>query len=179
MASPWCIGGDFNVIIAPHEKRGGRHFAMTEGLELLSFMEVAEVFDAGFSGPSFTWSNNRKGWATIWKRLDRVVMNEECLGVASNISVVHLASQDAEARLLRAEEVVENDASEGAQMELQRAQGKLNRALAVEELYWHQKARVKWIRSGDRNSKYFHAVVKQRRVQGMLHRIKKADEAWV
>ncbi|XP_071906125.1 uncharacterized protein [Coffea arabica] len=90
-ASPWCIGGDFNVIIAPHEKRGGRPFAMTEGLELLSFMEVAEVFDAEFSGPSFTWSNNRKGRATIWKRLDRVVMNEECLGVASNISVVHLA----------------------------------------------------------------------------------------
>ena len=25
---PWCIGGDFNVILAPHEKRGGRPFVI-------------------------------------------------------------------------------------------------------------------------------------------------------
>ena len=225
-AALWCIGGDFNVITAPHEKRGGRPFAMSEGVEFLSFMEEAEVFDAGFLRPNFMWSNKRRGRLRIWKRLDRLVMNEECLGVASVMSVVHLARHPsdhsplkisfrsrldnkprpfrflnmwtarpdvlevireawkgdiqgsplrilcaklmavrrsiqrwnrqvfgnifdavkrAEAGLLRAEGVVETDASEEAQMELQRAQAELRRTLAVEEQFWHQKARVKWL----------------------------------
>ncbi|XP_071922584.1 uncharacterized protein [Coffea arabica] len=215
-ASPWRIGGDFNVITAPHEKHGGRPFAMTEGVEFLSFMEEAGVFDAGFSSPSFTWCNNRRGRSRIWKRLDRLVMNEECLGVASAVSVVHLARHPsdhsplkisfrsrldnkprpfrflnmwtarpdlmevireawnrdvqgsplrifcaklmavrrniqrwnrqvfgnifdavkrAEAGLQRAEKVVETDASEEAQMELQGAQAELRRVLAVEEQF--------------------------------------------
>ncbi|XP_027067540.1 uncharacterized protein [Coffea arabica] len=57
---PWYIGGDFNVITAPHEKRGGRPFAVDEGMELVSFMEEAGVLDVGFSGSSFTWCNNRR-----------------------------------------------------------------------------------------------------------------------
>lgn len=32
-----------------------------------------------------------------------------------------------------------------------------------EELLWAQKARTKWILQGDRNTKYFQTVVKQRR----------------
>lgn len=62
---PWCIGGDFNVIVDAHEKRGGRPFSMSEGFEFLTFMEEAEIFDAGFSGSSFTWCNNRRGRARI------------------------------------------------------------------------------------------------------------------
>ena len=91
-ASSWCIGGDFNVITTPHEKGGGRPFAMTKGMEFLSFMEEVEVFDASFSGPRFTWCINRRGQARRWKRLDSAVMNEECLGVVSTISVVYFAS---------------------------------------------------------------------------------------
>ena len=49
----------------------------------------------------------------------------------------------------------------------------------MEEQYWRKKAKVKSLRSGDRNSKYFHAVVKQRQVQGMIHRVKRADGVWV
>ena len=30
-ASPWCIGGDFNVVTTPHEKCGGRPYSMAEG----------------------------------------------------------------------------------------------------------------------------------------------------
>ena len=48
--SPWCIGGNFNTILAPHEKRGGQPFRVDEGVELLSFMEEAGVFNVEFSG---------------------------------------------------------------------------------------------------------------------------------
>ncbi|XP_027060814.2 uncharacterized protein [Coffea arabica] len=257
---PWCIGGDFNVIMAPHEKCGGRPFGVREGVELMSFMEAAGVFDVGFSGSNFTWCNNRRGRAKISKRLDRVLINGECAEVSSSISVEHLARhpsdhaplrisfatrldskprpfrflnvwlsradllevirgawdrpvqgaplrvlcqklmasrraiQDwnkltfgnifekvrvAEAAVCRTEIEVEGNASEMAQNVLHQAQADLSLALVIEEQFWSQKARVKWLHSGDRNSKFFHAVVKQRRIQSAIHRIKDSRGAWV
>ncbi|XP_027150357.1 uncharacterized protein LOC113750596 [Coffea eugenioides] len=214
-------------------------------------MEEAEVFDAGFSWSSFTWCNNRRGRARIWKRLDRCLINGECADLSSMISVVHLARhpsdhapmklsfasrmdngprlfrflniwasnpdfldviwatwdqvvhgsslrvlcakllrtrtmiqqwnkqhfgnifnvvREMEAELLRLEDGISNSESEEDHDELHRARAELNRALAVEEQFWRQKARVKWLSSGDRNTRYFHAVVKQRRVQAAKHR---------
>ncbi|XP_027151938.1 uncharacterized protein LOC113751992 [Coffea eugenioides] len=257
---PWCIGGDFNVIMAPHEKRGGRPFAVAEGVEFMSFLEEAGVFDVGFSGPSFTWCNNRRGRARVSKRLDRLLVNGKCLDFSAAISVVHLARhpsnhaplkisfaslidnkprpfrflnvwttkpdllevirhawgqeasgsplrvlcskllaarraiqvwnkqcfgnvidavREAEQTVQRAEEAVDHDDSEAGQVELRKAQAELRYALSIEEQYWSQKARVKWLRSGDRNSRYFHAVVRQRRAQGLIHRIKKSNGDWV
>nr|XP_027108979.1 uncharacterized protein LOC113728817 [Coffea arabica] len=257
---PWCIGGDFNVILAPHEKRGGRPFAIAEGMEFMSFMEEARVFDVGFSGASFTWSNNRRGRARVSKRLDRFLVNGACLDLSNAISVLHLArhpsdhaplkisfkersdhtprpfrflnvwttkselleviryawNQDvsgpplrvlsskllatrraiqtwnkqhfgnvfdavrsAEMGVQRAEEAMDQYASEECQVELSKAQAELRHALSIEEQFWSQKARVKWLKHGDRNSRYFHAVVRQRRAQGMIHRIKKSNGVWV
>ena len=54
--------GDFNVIISAEEKRGGFPFRADEGVEFRTFMSMAGVFDAGFSGSPFTWCNNRGDW---------------------------------------------------------------------------------------------------------------------
>ena len=78
------------MIISHNEKRGGRPFHGSEGLELMTFMEEAEVFDVRLSGSSFTWCNNRHGRAQIWKRLDRLLVNGECSELPSNVSVTHL-----------------------------------------------------------------------------------------
>ncbi|XP_071902759.1 uncharacterized protein [Coffea arabica] len=257
---PWCIGGDFNVILAPHEKRGGRPFAIAEGMEFMSFMEDAGVFDVGFSGANFTWSNNRRGRARVSKRLDRFLVNGACLDISNVISVLHLArhpsdhaplkisftdrsdhtpcpfrflnvwttkpellevirhawNQDvggsplrvlcskllatrraiqtwnkqhfgnvldavrsAESGVQRAEEAMDQYVSEECQIELSKAQAELRHALSIEEQFWSQKARVKWLKHGDRNSRYFHAVVRQRRAHQMIHRIKKSNGVWV
>ena len=106
---PWCIGGDFNVILAPHEKSGGRPFAIAEGLDFMSFMEEAGVFDIGFSGPSFTWSNNRRGRARISKRLDRFLINGECLDISDKISVIHLARHPSDHSPLKISFTTESD----------------------------------------------------------------------
>ncbi|XP_071905753.1 uncharacterized protein [Coffea arabica] len=232
---PWCIGGDFNVIVDAHEKRDGQPFSVLEGIEFLAFKEEAEVFDAEFSGSSFTWYNNRRGRARIWKRLDRLLINGKCSDLASPISVVHLARhpsdhapmkisfssrldnrprlfrflnvwtsqpslleviratwdtavqgsllrvlylkllatwraiqqwnkhyfgnigtavKEAEVVLERAKGGVTNDDSDEDPEELHKAQAELNRALAIEEQFWRQKARVKWLSSGDRNTRW-------------------------
>ena len=44
-----------------------------------------------------------------------------------------------------------------------------------EEIIWAQKARSNWITQGDRNSKYFQTLVKQRRAQNRILQLRKAD----
>nr|XP_027120700.1 uncharacterized protein LOC113737716 [Coffea arabica] len=242
----WCVCGDFNVIVDPNEKQGGRPFSSSEGVELLAFMEGAEVFDAGFSGSRFTWCNNRQRRDRIWKQLDRVLINGAFTESAPSLAMTHLARHPsdhapvmisftsrmdnkprafrflnlwtshpglldvvkqawqvecpgsplralcskllrtmramqewnkgivgnvfeavrrAEALVLAAESRTESDGSVEAQVELSKAQAELRHALLNEEKFWGQKAKVKWLRYGDRNSRYFHATVQQRKAE--------------
>ncbi|XP_071902080.1 uncharacterized protein [Coffea arabica] len=142
---PWCVVGDFNLIISGSEKKGGRQFRLAEGLELSQFMneegylmQVSQVFGDVFE-------NVRKG----------------------------------EAAVAEAEMRVQVDFSDEAHLELQQVQANLNRQSAIEEQFWSQKARVKWLQHGDRNSRYFHSVVKQRRFQSRIHKIQDSEGGWV
>ena len=46
-------------------------------------------------------------------------------------------------------------------------------AYKKEELFWGQKARVNWLREGDKNSSYFHAVVAGRRKRNTITTLQK------
>lgn len=72
---PSIILGDFNTIIANHEKQGGSPFIASEAEELSDFIQNSALIDLGFSGSPFTWCNNRRGSARIYKRLDRGLAN--------------------------------------------------------------------------------------------------------
>nr|XP_027122355.1 uncharacterized protein LOC113739336 [Coffea arabica] len=73
----------------------------------------------------------------------------------------------------------ERENSEGAHIGLQKAQVEFRHALGIEEQFWSQQTRVKWLSSGDRNSKFFYVAAGQRRMQGMIHRIKIVEGTWV
>lgn len=45
-------------------------------------------------------------------------------------------------------------------MVLQHAQAKLKKYVHYEEEYWKQKAEIQWFCKGDRNTKFFHNLVK-------------------
>lgn len=47
--------------------------------------------------------------------------------------------------------------------ELENLRNELNEEYYNEELFWWQKCRLNWLRAGDRNTKFFHAVTKNRR----------------
>ena len=85
----------------------------------------------------------------------------------------------AEAAVARAELQIEVDSSEENFIELKRVQAELQRVLTVEEQFWKQKARVKWLQHGDNNSKFFHSVVKQRRYRTSIHSIRDSQGTWI
>lgn len=52
--------------------------------------------------------------------------------------------------------------------ELSNLREALNEEYYNEENFWRQKSRLNWLRSGDRNTKFFHAVTKNRRAQNRI-----------
>lgn len=55
---------------------------------------------------------------------------------------------------------------------------KLEAIYKKEEIFWAQKARNKWLREGDRNTAYFHAVVANRRGRNRITKIEKMTGSW-
>ncbi|KAK8989039.1 hypothetical protein V6N11_030407 [Hibiscus sabdariffa] len=47
------------------------------------------------------------------------------------------------------------------------------------ERYWHQRARVEWLKYGDKNTKFFHAMTLQHRRRNSICRLKKASGEWI
>ncbi|XP_027098881.1 uncharacterized protein LOC113751977 [Coffea eugenioides] len=84
-----------------------------------------------------------------------------------------------EAEVWLAEIRMESDESEEPRVNLHLAQAQLRVPLWVEELFWKQKAHVKWLKEGERNTKFFYSVVKHRRVQSVIHKIKNERGEWV
>lgn len=41
-----------------------------------------------------------------------------------------------------------------------------------EELYWHQRSQVAWLKSGDRNTSFFHSKATNRRRKNRIDKIK-------
>nr|XP_009595817.1 uncharacterized protein LOC104092037 [Nicotiana tomentosiformis]XP_016483177.1 PREDICTED: uncharacterized protein LOC107803898 [Nicotiana tabacum] len=63
--------------------------------------------------------------------------------------------------------------------ELHKAQTQYTRWLKAEETMLKQKANIKWLEEGDSNSKYFHAIINERRRRLTLHKIKTQDGQWL
>ncbi|XP_027172427.1 uncharacterized protein LOC113772083 [Coffea eugenioides] len=257
---PWMLAGDFNVTVSADEKRGGLPFLVDEGVELRTFMSMAGVSDVGFLGCPFTWCNNRGGLARIWKRLDRMFVNQTAFPSGVQFQVQHLgrepsdhapllmssstrrdnkpkpfrflniwtkkpglldvirrswavpcsgrplsrltaklrnvkrdlqvwsreqfgnifdAVKRAEGEVAAAEDAFGNEPCQSHWLALQEARARLRNSLVREEGYWRQKARVKWLKDGDKNSKYFHSIVAERRAKSIIHRIKNDQGEWV
>ncbi|KAF7146318.1 hypothetical protein RHSIM_Rhsim04G0150700 [Rhododendron simsii] len=47
-----------------------------------------------------------------------------------------------------------------------------------DSMYWHQRSRIKWLRMGDKNSRFFHLSTIQRRQRNQVMRLKDSSGVW-
>ncbi|KAK4723878.1 hypothetical protein R3W88_026657 [Solanum pinnatisectum] len=97
---PWCVGGDFNDIMDPDEKLGGKFHRANKCFDFISTMEACGLSDLGFVGPKYTWCNNRRPSKRIWKRLDRVFVYDLWAQSYHTNTIKHLARTDSDHRPL-------------------------------------------------------------------------------
>ena len=55
----------------------------------------------------------------------------------------------------------------------------MNDALKMEEIFWRQKANIKWFMEGGRNTKLYHAIAKSKSARSRLSRIQNSDGHWL
>ncbi|KAL0288760.1 UNVERIFIED_CONTAM: hypothetical protein Sradi_7089900 [Sesamum radiatum] len=75
---PWIVMGDFNAVLDDSEVNGyaDTSASMAEFLECITESELTHL---PFTGANFTWHNCSDGERSLWKRLDRMLVNEAWL----------------------------------------------------------------------------------------------------
>ncbi|XP_058078591.1 uncharacterized protein LOC131226901 [Magnolia sinica] len=80
--------------------------------------------------------------------------------------------QRAEDKVNKAEAILTHSRSDEDRVNLNLAEATLKKALLQQEIFWKQKFRITWLREGDRNTKFFHASVIDKRRQASIKSIK-------
>ncbi|KAL4291122.1 hypothetical protein GQ457_14G012230 [Hibiscus cannabinus] len=154
------------------------------------------------SGGNFTWSNKRAEADCVQEKLDRVFINpfwNSLFPFAQGIAlpailsdyipiVIRLLDRSGkrkstfkfESKWLQDGECDEVDVlTNKTKNELHELEKEVDKLLAMEEQYWHQRSRVKWLNFGDRNTKFFHATTIQRRRTNTIRRLKGENGQWI
>ncbi|GJS17932.1 RNA-directed DNA polymerase, eukaryota, reverse transcriptase zinc-binding domain protein [Tanacetum coccineum] len=153
--------GDFNVTlkIKEHSARGSRSTGdMHDFVECVNDIEVEEVNQSGFI---FTWIKSpSKPKTSIIKKLDRVLINSDFLGSFGGFG--------------KKDEEFERSLEKASLEEWELILASVN----DEEKLLAQKAEVKWLNEGDKNTRYFHNVVKSRMNMNRIIRISDKQGNW-
>ncbi|XP_074292872.1 uncharacterized protein LOC141619753 [Silene latifolia] len=72
---PWLVMGDFKQIANLEDKMGGNQRFTRDMESFTTWMECCSLFDLGFTGPRFTWSDSWDTGRRRMKRLDRAHAN--------------------------------------------------------------------------------------------------------
>ncbi|KAG6483128.1 hypothetical protein ZIOFF_059768 [Zingiber officinale] len=89
-------------------------------------------------------------------------------GVFGNI---HDKVKQAEEEFSIAQKSFDLDPNEVNKLNMAKKQASLFQTLYMEETFWKQKAAVRWMGEGDRNTKFFHSMVQKRRMANRIFRI--------
>ncbi|XP_019166699.1 PREDICTED: uncharacterized protein LOC109162453 [Ipomoea nil] len=87
--------------------------------------------------------------------------------------------KEQEEKMETVEKGLQNDPSENNLILYKKTQAEMKKALTVEEKYWQQKAHMQWVVEGEKNTRYFHGMVRERRRKQTIHKIKNEKGKWV
>ncbi|XP_015078425.1 uncharacterized protein LOC107022284 [Solanum pennellii] len=90
---PWIVGGDCNVILHETEKLGGLSVTHHETKDFAQCISSCNLSEIKFAGSLYTWWNGRIERESVFKRLDRVLGNQEFMHAFPSSEVHHLIRQ--------------------------------------------------------------------------------------
>lgn len=86
----WLLLGDFNEVLTGEDKFGGRSINLNKALDFKDCLDSCNLLDLGFSGPKYTWSNQRELTDLILEIIDRCFANPSWRILFPEASVTHL-----------------------------------------------------------------------------------------
>ncbi|XP_075087590.1 uncharacterized protein LOC142169603 [Nicotiana tabacum] len=90
MKLPWLVGGDFNVLLNEEDKIGGLPVYPPEFEDFSFCVNSCELLDTGYKGSPFTWWNVWPNAECIFKRLDKIFVNSPFQSLFPTTEVEHL-----------------------------------------------------------------------------------------
>lgn len=87
---------DFNEILYPAGKEGGRQQSEHLMINFRETLEVCEFADLGYKGDPFTWSNKHDTVTFTKERLDRAVANQNWVGIYDNVEIENLVGRSSD-----------------------------------------------------------------------------------
>ena len=87
---PWCVIGDLNEMLGPHDKWGDATWNPSIHKYLNDFMRSNGLMDLGFSGQNYTCARSEGGIITLQERLDRALINDGWHLLWPNSHITHL-----------------------------------------------------------------------------------------
>ncbi|KAL1551887.1 hypothetical protein AAHA92_19675 [Salvia divinorum] len=85
--------------------------------------------------------------------------------------------REAEEAVTRAQAAYDGDPTATHRVELSRRTAEYVLRTRMEEDFWKQKAAIRWATEGERNSKFFHGWVRQKRVKSRIHVIQEGVQS--
>ncbi|KAE8680777.1 hypothetical protein F3Y22_tig00111366pilonHSYRG00071 [Hibiscus syriacus] len=160
--------GDFNAYIDPEEKLGKAQNWHTINI-FRTFVQRAKLIDLPMSGGTFTWSSNREvsTWDVTdgqnqirrWQGISNVGLSDSIATLEGKIDNWERKSQG-------------GILSKGEWDQMVEGKKELWRLLRIEESIWCQKSRSRWIKDGDRNTRFFHLSALTRNRANTIHSLK-------
>ncbi|KAG8378920.1 hypothetical protein BUALT_Bualt07G0034800 [Buddleja alternifolia] len=182
---PWLVGGDVNTILSSSERSRGEDPNVGSMEDFGNMLADSRLLDAELwlfitLVESRIIARLRSLRSRLLEELQLLPGFKTC-GSSTMIST-NLLKKTGPNLLKRLVNIAEKEAAEaetnfdhcpieGNLIEMNRKKASLKLALAMESCYWKQKSSCKWLEEGERNTKYFHALVKKKRLRSVIHKI--------
>eukprot|EP00253_Pinus_taeda_P036481 PITA_36481 len=182
------IAVDINLTLLSSKKRGGSIVRDPARESVEDLMQDWDLIDIKPTASKYTCSNKRVGSGHIAARLDRFLVQSSflLLGLEVRSHILHNSISDQKPIIL--ELLTPKDLGlilfrfsslwikEAYFMDKEaKLQQNFHKACLAEEEYWRLKSRSIWLKSGDRNSSFFHKQAQARKRRNSITEIKQEN----